>query len=82
MGLFAIVKVPCPHCDFVNELQSKSSEDYFLDEHTYENCPDEIMYGVVNKIYKCDYCGKYYKIKGKLVKKIVPITGSETDFLT
>lgn len=77
MGLFAIVKVPCPHCDFANELQSKSSDDYFLEEFTYEDCPDEVMIGLVNKIYKCDNCGKHYRIKGRLDKKIIPVTGVE-----
>ncbi len=54
MGCYDTVLVECPHCTFVNNLQSKSGRCR-LETFKPQNAPVEILAGILGD-HKCEHC--------------------------
>ena len=63
MGMYDIIRAPCPKCSTPIELQSKSGA-CLLQEFTLDDAPPEVLAGV-NALapYRCGRCGSYVRIE-------------------
>lgn len=57
MGMYDTLRVLCPYCNHLNEIQSKAGDNLLL-HYSLDNVPHEIMTDVMSERQYCESCGK------------------------
>ena len=60
MGMFDTVEVQCPHCEFINEVQSKAGECNLYTYAVGQAVPDNIAEDLHGTGMLCGACGIQY----------------------
>jgi predicted RNA-binding Zn-ribbon protein involved in translation (DUF1610 family) len=70
MGVYDIVKVPCPVCGTVEYAQSKSG-DCLMELYTLDNVPANVIWDVNrHSPFKCPNCGALFEVNYELESKV------------
>ena len=71
MGVYDIVKVPCPKCKKIEYFQSKSG-DCLLNLYLLSACPDDVLFDVNRHApYRCSRCKTDFSVDITTKKSIM-----------
>ena len=62
MGMFDIIKVPCPKCGAYYEAQSKAGE-CVLAEYFFSSAPIRVLADLEGEKMCCEKCGTTFELK-------------------
>ena len=69
MGCFDTVKIICPNCRTVNDIQTKAGE-CGLDEFYIENAPPIIKADMADSPMRCDFCEKGFIVRTQAISTV------------
>lgn len=83
MGMYDTLNVPCPHCGYINSLQSKAGPCGLYD-YTIDDAPYVVVQDLANERQYCLECSKEFSVRSRTVTRdeayIVKIEKPYRDF--